>query len=551
MFDKVAKLKKFLGPEVVKYLFISSIIGIFWFLVESSFIFMIQGFLLAIGLINETQVFLPKWYPTSLAISIILLILFGLIRGVVSMMKNHIGFLSQVSFTSQQRSNLISLSLKNARLVSSKEVVTLYTEVITHSGDVVSSLSLIVNIACSMALFFVSGLNIAPLEMLLGVGMLGIFLFPMKYLTRKISGLGSGLISEWESVTGSLLIGLKNYFFLLIYNQIDCEIEKGKLGISKYRVHYTKYSLIAGIASAFPMFIGVIILSLITFMSIKFIKTDPMKLISFFYIFIRLAQSAGEASSTYSSLKLKIPSLRKLYYWMESLRKFEENSTRKKIKINEEFVNIKAEGISFKYDKQKNLFTDLDLSIGSSDVLVIKGESGSGKSTLLSLILGLYVPNEGKVEINGRSSKDYEFDLHEVLAYVGPEPYFIQGTVRENLTYGLEENRKFVQDADLWGALEAVELKDLISTLQFKLDEPINDIPQLSTGQKQRLSFARALVRKPSLLILDEATANLDTVTEKKIISNLQDLFKSCTCIIVTHKNCFDVIATREIELGV
>lgn len=549
MFEQIIKLKKFLGPDVVKYLFFSSIIGVFWFLVESSFIFMIQGFLLAIGLLNKSQVFLPDWYPTSLPTSIILLILFGLIRATAIMLKNHIGFLSQVSFASQKRAKLLELSLKNARLISSKEVVSLYTEIITHSGNVVSNLSLIINIGCSMLLFFISGIKIAPLEMFIGVGLLSIFLFPLKYLTRKISGLGGGLVEEWENVTGSLLMGLKNYFFLLIYNQIDNEIKKGKDGIDKYRIHYTKYSLIAGFASAFPMFIGIVILSLITFMSIKFIKTDPMKLISFFYLFIRFAQSAGEASTTISNLKLNIPSLKKLYRWTENLKSIDENLTRKKVKIDEKAIDIKLKNLSFGYEGRNSLLNDVNLSIGPSDILVIKGESGSGKSTLLSLILGLYVPTEGNVEINGLSSRTFDFDLHKVLAYVGPEPFMIQGTIRENLLYGYD-SRLSIDEYVLWDALEAVELKTMVSGLKLQLNEPINDIPQLSTGQKQRLSFARALVRNPSLLILDEATANLDSQTEKKIISNLKEIFNSCTCIVVTHKNSFDAIATQKISLG-
>jgi ABC-type bacteriocin/lantibiotic exporter with double-glycine peptidase domain len=92
-------------------------------------------------------------------------------------------------------------------------------------------------------------------------------------------------------------------------------------------------------------------------------------------------------------------------------------------------------------------------------------------------------------------------------------------------------------------------MKKLILELPLKLDEPLKDITQLSTGQKQRLSLTRALLRNPSLLILDEATANLDSITENTIIDNLKNVLKNCTSIIVTHKDSFDEVATKQIRL--
>lgn len=548
MFSEIKKLRNFLGPNVVLYLFVSSIIGIVWFLVESSFVLMIQGFLLAIGLLKAEQVFLPSWYPTSLSASIILLIGFALIRALAVMAKNHIGFLAQVSFTSQQREKLLKLSLKNANLISSREVLSLYSEIITQSGSTISNCSMLINVGCSMFLFFVTGVKLAPYEMLIGVGSLFVFLIPIRALTGKIGTLGVGLVAEWEFVIGALMQGLKNYYFLLVYKQIDSEINKGVRSIKNYQINYTKYSLIAGVASAFPMFVGVIILSFITYISIRNFKTEPMKLISFFYLFIRFAQSAGEAGSTFSNLKLNLPSIKKLYAWCEKIEKHECDARRKKVDIDERRVQIEVEDISFGYDENKKIISNLSFALGAGDALVIKGESGSGKSTLLSLLLGVIVPNEGSIKINGLSTSKCELSLQSVLAYVGPEPYLVPGTVRENLIYGLDENHKVLEE-EIWEALRLVELDEIIFGLRGKLNEQINDIAQLSTGQKQRLSIARAILRKPSLLILDEATANLDVSTEKKIIKNLDHFFKSCTSVIVTHKNSFDGLATKEIAL--
>jgi ATP-binding cassette subfamily B protein len=235
--------------------------------------------------------------------------------------------------------------------------------------------------------------------------------------------------------------------------------------------------------------------------------------------------------------------------WNLKFDEAREKITLDKKIIEDTKITLEVNNLEFEYNQNNLLFKNLNFKIQQADILVIKGESGTGKSTLLSLVLGLFLPTKGEVMINGISTRNYKIDLQQVLAYVGPEPYIIPGTVRENLLYGLE-NKKSITDTELWSALESMELKELVFKLPLKLNEPIHDIPQLSTGQKQRLSFARALVRKPSLLILDEATANLDSVTEKKILDNLQHLFKKCTSIIVTHKNTFDSLATHTLDLS-
>ena len=296
------------------------------------------------------------------------------------------------------------------------------------------------------------------------------------------------------------------------------------------------------------MFLGMAILCIITYVSVRYIHTDAMQLISFFYIFLRLAQAASEASSSLTRLQLCMPGMRILYDWNLQCEKALARPKLEKKIIEQEDISIEGTNISFEFIKNKPLFTNLNFKLKSSEVFIIKGESGAGKSTLLSLILGFQPPSKGSIKINSFSTTEYTLDLHRVLAYVGPEPYIIQGTLKENLLYGLEESEE-IPESSLWDALEKMELKTLVEKLPLKLNEPVHDIPQLSTGQKQRLSFARALLRKPSLLILDEATANLDSATEKRIINNLKDLFKNCTSIIVTHKGSFDDLGTYSLEL--
>ncbi len=178
---------------------------------------------------------------------------------------------------------------------------------------------------------------------------------------------------------------------------------------------------------------------------------------------------------------------------------------------------------------------------------MIKGESGSGKSTLLSLILGMYQPVSGQITINGfeiNSIRDY---LYERIAYVGPDPYLIKGTLRENLLYG---NSTYLDDKKLIETLKLVQCETLLNSLPDGLNTILNEAAKLSTGQKQRLAIAKALLRHPKLLIMDESTANLDHKTEKEIIDNLKNILGSITSVIVSHKDIFDPLATKKLNLG-
>lgn len=549
MMDKFFKFKNFIGPKVWRYFLISPVIGAVWFAIEYSFIFIIQGFLSSLGLLAKESIILPNWCPTSLRYSIVALCVFGVIRSLVFVLKGHFATLLQLEFTFAQRKNLFSFGLKNPHLISNKEIVATFTEVISQSGALISNATVLINTTFTALFFFIAGARLVPYEMTFGIVALGLFLLPLKFTSKKIKIFGKGLIDEWSNSSESLLRGLRNNFFLSIYNRVDNEIASGNESFTKHKNHFINYSLLSGLLNAIPMLFGIIVLSLITFVSSTYFKTDSIKLISFFYLFTRLAQTAGEASGAITRVHLSLPSFKLMYEWDLRFRATENNKAPDKITIQDREVFIEAKNLGFQFSKERNLFRNINFTVKRSDILLIKGESGAGKSTLLSLILGLYAPTEGELRLNSLSTHEHGLDLHKVLAYVGPEPYLIQGTVRENLTYGMDSQLD-VSDVRLWEALEALELKELILNLPRKLDEPIHDIAQLSTGQKQRLSFARALARDPSLLILDEATANLDSVTEKKIINNLSHLFKNCTSIIVSHKSTFDEVATHTIDLN-
>ena len=131
---------------------------------------------------------------------------------------------------------------------------------------------------------------------------------------------------------------------------------------------------------------------------------------------------------------------------------------------------------------------------------------------------------------------------------MGPEPFIISGTIRDNLGYGLNNNPI---DEELWIACNEAEADDFIKALDQGLDSPLSEMGEgLSMGQKQRLGMARALLRQPEILILDEVTANLDRKTELALIQNIMKMKDNMTILVSTHSNAFDDIADQILELG-
>jgi ABC-type multidrug transport system fused ATPase/permease subunit len=148
--------------------------------------------------------------------------------------------------------------------------------------------------------------------------------------------------------------------------------------------------------------------------------------------------------------------------------------------------------------------------------------------------MGLVQPQLGAISIAGLKPEKYFTAPGVALGYVGAEPYLIHGTVRENLLYG---NTRNIDDSEIFEMLKKVQLGSWFNSLKSPLEHALSENGEgLSTGQKQRLMFARALLRKPQVLILDEISANLDTATEAELASLMSTLRGQCTTVVVSHR---------------
>ena len=195
---------------------------------------------------------------------------------------------------------------------------------------------------------------------------------------------------------------------------------------------------------------------------------------------------------------------------------------------------IEFKNVSFSYDDREPVLEDVSFRIHAGEQVAIVGPSGVGKTTLMSLILRFYRPASGEVYFDGSPATDYEVgSLRRRIGYVSQSTLLLSGTIMENLRYGNPE----ANEEQVTRATKAAGIHEFIQSLPAGYKTEIGEKGvNLSEGQKQRLSIARALVKNPDILVLDEPTAALDSKTEKSIFSMLPSLVRDKTLFVAAHR---------------
>ena len=197
--------------------------------------------------------------------------------------------------------------------------------------------------------------------------------------------------------------------------------------------------------------------------------------------------------------------------------------------------DIEFQDVTFQYpDGDEKVLENFSLKIPFGTHLAIVGETGAGKSTLVNLVCRFYEPTEGVLLIDGKDARERsQLWLHDAIGYVLQTPHLFSGTVRENLLMGNPD----ATEEQIWAAIQAVSAEDVIAHLENGLDTDVGEGGDLlSTGEKQLISFARAVLADPRILILDEATASVDTMTEAKIQEAMEGVTAGRTSIMIAHR---------------
>ncbi|MFC4651497.1 ABC transporter ATP-binding protein [Lactococcus nasutitermitis] len=203
--------------------------------------------------------------------------------------------------------------------------------------------------------------------------------------------------------------------------------------------------------------------------------------------------------------------------------------------VDVEGKTLKAEHINFSYDEGEPILTNVSFEAKPNSIIAFAGPSGGGKSTVFSLLERFYSPTAGQVTIDGQDIADISLDSwRSQLGFVSQDSAIMAGTIRDNLTYGLEGE---FSDDELWHVLDLAFARNFVENMPDKLNTQVGERGvKISAGQRQRIAIARAFLRNPKILMLDEATASLDSESEAMVQKALDSLMKGRTTLVIAHR---------------
>tara|TARA_A100001037_G_scaffold306871_2_gene357995 strand:- start:33094 stop:34902 length:1809 start_codon:yes stop_codon:yes gene_type:complete len=283
-------------------------------------------------------------------------------------------------------------------------------------------------------------------------------------------------------------------------------------------------------------FLTSIAISLVIFFGSQMIghSLDIGVLIAFVMYVQRFFDPLRQITMSYTQFQRAMASGNRIFEIMDIKPEINESIRSKELKSIE--GNIAFNNLTFSYTHNNPVLKNINLEVKSGETLAIVGHTGSGKTTLISLLSRLYnIPLEsGSIEIDGINIQNVTRDsLLNQMSIVLQEPFLFSGTIMDNIKYRLTESSR----EEVINASKTVNAHNFISDLELGYDTPILERgSNLSTGQRQLISFARAILSNPKILILDEATANIDSTTEDLIQNALKNLVHKRTAIIIAHR---------------
>ncbi len=421
---------------------------------------------------------------------------------------------------------------------------------------VISSLFMIVGSLIGM---FITSWQMA-LVALIAIPLMALFtIFVIKFAApmfiKRQEGIGvvNGIVEEKYS--GQLVIKVFN-----AEKKMNQQFEKENVELGKTM---TKAQIFGGLMMPLNSFVSYVTMSLV-FLSGGLLLANNVGGITFgtitaFTVYVNLFQSPlSQLAQALNTLQSAGAASKRVFDFLAQEEMPDEGKKERKL-ISNTNSNVKGEiifdHVHFSYDDTREIIHDFSAVIKSGMKVAIVGPTGAGKTTMVNLLMRFYEINQGKITIDGIDIKDMKREeIHDLFGMVLQDTWVFNGTLRENLSYSTTG----VTDEEIMKAADEANLTHFIETLPGKLDYVIKDGASISAGQKQLITICRAMLRKTPMMILDEATSNVDTRTEEEIQEAMDKLTNGKTSFVIAHrlstiKNADLILVMKEgniIEVG-
>lgn len=402
-----------------------------------------------------------------------------------------------------------------------KELIT------THISGFITG---IISVIGSLTILFIMNWKLTLLVLVV-VPLAALILVP---IGRKMFSISRETQDETARFTGLLNQILPEIRLVKASNAEDVEYGRGKMGISslfKFGVREAKVQSLVG-----PLISLVLMAALVAVigyggMQVSSGELTAGALVAFILYLFQIIMPMGQITTFFTQLQKSIGATERM---IEILAEEEEDTVTGK-QIENAHLPIQLDRVSFGYKPDQLILKEVSAVIEAGKVTAIVGPSGGGKTTLFKLLERFYSPTAGTIRLGDEPVDTYSLESwREHIGYVSQESPLMSGTIRENICYGLERD---VTDAEIEKAAEMAYALNFIKELPNQFDTEVGERGiMLSGGQRQRIAIARALLRNPSILMLDEATSSLDSQSEKSVQQALEVLMEGRTTIVIAHR---------------
>ena len=356
--------------------------------------------------------------------------------------------------------------------------------------------------------------------------MMGIISRSQKYFTRQQNGLGV--------INGHIEETYAGHTVVKVYNgEKEAKAAFGEMNRNLYDSAW-KSQFFSGLMQPLMGFVGnlgyvvVCVVGAVLTMN----GTIGFEVIVAFMLYIRLfTQPLTQLAQAATNLQSAAAASERVFSFLDEEEMPDESD--KTMKLDTVQGNVDFDHVRFGYDKDRTIIHDFSASVKAGQKIAIVGPTGAGKTTMVNLLMRFYDVDAGEIRIDGTSIRQLTREnIHDLFCMVLQDTWLFEGTVKENIIY----SKTGATDEDVIRACQAVGLHHFIKTLPQGYDTVLSDNANLSAGQKQLVTIARAMVENAPMLILDEATSSVDTRTEGLIQKAMDELMKGRTSFVIAHR---------------
>ncbi|MEC0273266.1 ABC transporter ATP-binding protein [Peribacillus frigoritolerans] len=387
----------------------------------------------------------------------------------------------------------------------------------------------IISIVGSMIVLFVLDWKMTLL-MFTAIPLSVLILMPLGKKMHKIS---KGIQDETASFTAVLQQVLTEVRLVKASNAEALEHQNGQKGIQKLFQFGLKEAKIQALIAPLMSFVMMALLVLILGYGGMRVSSGALTagaLVAFIMYLFQIIMPMAQLASFFTQFQKATGATERIISILDSV---EEEDAKQPVQNMSQSISV--DHLNYSYNNGEQVLRDISFNVEAGKVTAIVGPSGSGKTTLFSLFERFYKPQEGSISIGGTSINDFTLlSWRSQIGYVSQESPIVSGTIRDNICYGIDRD---ITDEELNQVAKMAYADQFISELPNGYDTEVGERGmKLSGGQRQRIAIARAFLRNPKILMLDEATSSLDSKSEKVVQQALNHLMKGRTTIVIAHR---------------